>query len=183
MSIHLQRKIDALRHHLASQIEAVEDTVAAALEAVHHRDAKLARRLIAADDTIDMAENEIEEECLKVLALEQPVAGDLRFVVTVLKINNDLERIADMAVNLGEQAIFLTDCPPLELGRFLGGMPDEVRQMLSVALESLLALDPKRAGEVRAADDRVDACTAACTARSRPRCKPSPTRFRTCFTS
>lgn len=157
MSIHLQRKIDALRHHLTGQIGAVEDAVAAALDAVNRRDAKLARKLVVADDIIDMAENEIEEECLKVLALEQPVAGDLRFVVTVLKINNDLERIADMAVNLAEQAIFLADCPPLELGRFLGGMPEEVRQMLSVSLESLLELDAGRANEVRAADDRVDA--------------------------
>ena len=85
----------------------MEDILKRAFIAVENIDPEQAERVIAMDEEIDYAEVELEEECLKVLALHQPVVGDLRFIVTVLKVNNDLERIADLSTNIAEDVIYL----------------------------------------------------------------------------
>jgi len=135
----------------------VEQAVGDAIRAVETRDDKLAKRVIERDNAIDEMEVDIEEECLHALALHQPVAYDLRFIVAVLKINNDLERMADHAVNVAEQGIYLADEPPIETVPYdLAGMTQRVKQMVRMALESLIEGDAEKADRVRASDDAVD---------------------------
>jgi phosphate transport system protein len=157
MTVHLQRQIDKLKQHILTLGSNVERAVDTAIRAVNSRDPQLARQVIDGDTAIDQMEVDIEEACLHTLALNQPVAFDLRYVVAVLKINNELERIADMAVNIAEQAIFLADEPATEMPFDLDGMFRQVTQMLRRALQAMVDVDTDAADWVRAADDRVDA--------------------------
>src|SRR5688572_2488546 len=99
MSIHLHRDLESVQRRVLSMASAMEQLVERSIRALFERDAGLARALIESDTSIDLEENFIEEECLKILALHQPVAVDLRRVATIVKINSDLERMADLAVN------------------------------------------------------------------------------------
>ncbi len=101
-------------------------------------------------------EVEIEEDCLKILALHQPVAIDLRYVVAVLKINSDLERIGDEAVNIAERAAYLATHPPIDLALDFKGMASKAQSMVSRSIDALVNLDPAVARQVRIADDEVD---------------------------
>ena len=121
MSAHLQREIDHLKKHVLSLCALVEDQVEMALRAVLQRDEALAREVEQRDLDIDHREIEVEEECLKALALYQPVAVDLRLIIATLKINNDLERIGDMAVNIARKARALIGEPPVEIPLRPGG--------------------------------------------------------------
>jgi len=157
MSIHLQRQFDRLKKHVLQLGAMSEEAVERAIRAVHQRDVALADQVINDDQRIDLMEIDIEEECLHTLALHQPVAFDLRFVVAVLKINSDLERIADLASNVAEQAKFLSDMArPSEIPFDLTGMGRAVRGMLKNSLDALVNVDPTQAGEVVESDDRVD---------------------------
>jgi phosphate transport system protein len=135
----------------------VEESVEKAVRSINIRDVNLAREVIENDHSIDLLEVEVEEECLKILALHQPVAVDLRFVVAVLKINNDLERIGDLAVNIAERSTYLSQNTPIEMPFDLGLMEEKTRLMLKKALDSLIQLNLETANEVGAADDEVDA--------------------------
>ena len=157
MSIHLQMEIRRLQQQLLGLSSHVEEMVFDAVRALEHKDKILAARVIARDDQVDRAEVEIEEECLKALALYQPVATDLRFIVTVLKINNDLERIADLAANIAERAASLADLPPPEFTFDFHGMAQKVQKMLNRCLDALVRRDAEMARLVMAADDKVDA--------------------------
>lgn len=156
MTIHLQRQIDKLKWRILSLGALVERALENAIRAVEQRDINLAHQVVAGDEEIDQMEVDIEEECLHTLALNQPVAFDLRFVVAVLKINNELERIADMATNIAEQAIFLADESPIDVPFELDTMSMHVRDMLRRSLQSLVDVDAAMADRVRAADDQVD---------------------------
>ena len=157
MSAHLHKQITKLKKMIVDLGDEVDSAVQNAIAAVHNRDVPLARRVIAGDERIDLAEVEIEEECLHALALHQPVALDLRYIVAVLKINNDIERIGDLAVNVADQAIFLAAAPPVTLPFDLEGMGEGVCDMLQRARIALLEVDVKQAERVRADDDRIDA--------------------------
>ena len=104
MSVHLQREIERVKKGILALCAIVEDQVQMAVRALLDRDADLARNVEQRDRDIDHREVEVEEECLKILALHQPVAIDLRFIVAAMKINNDLERIGDLAVNIARKA-------------------------------------------------------------------------------
>lgn len=157
MTIHLQRQIDRLKQRILALGSMVETAVKNATKAVEERDVKLAQAVIDGDRAIDMMEIEVEEECLSTFALHQPVAFDLRYVVAVLKINNDLERIADQASNIAEQVQFLADEAPIDIVPFdVQGMSRRVKQMLQKALESLVNVDDALAREVCESDDEVD---------------------------
>ena len=104
MSVHLQREIDDLKKHILALCAMVEDQVQMAVRAVWTATTDLAHEVEQRDQDIDHREVEVEEECLKILALHQPVAIDLRFIVAAMKINNDLERIGDLAVNIARKA-------------------------------------------------------------------------------
>ena len=105
MSVHLQREINKLKQSLLLLCRMVEDQVQLAVKALLDRDQSLAERVEQRDREIDQREVEVEEDCLRVLALYQPVAIDLRLIVAVLKINSDLERVGDLAVNIAHKAI------------------------------------------------------------------------------
>lgn len=157
MPRHLQRQIDKLKQSILSLGALVEQAVQRSIAAVQHEDVLQAQRVIDGDDRIDVAEIDLEEECLHTLALHQPVAFDLRFVVAVLKINNDLERIGDLAVNIAEQARFLASESRVERVPFdLSGMSQKVLSMLRQSLDALVNADAARARGVRALDDEVD---------------------------
>ena len=157
MSHHQQRQIDKLKKMILSLGGLAEESVEGAIRAVETRDSQLAAQIIEGDAQIDLMEIDIEEECLHTLALYQPVAFDLRYVVSVLKINSELERIADLAVNIAEQACFLAMETPIDLVPFnLIGEMRKVRSMLQRSLDSLVGIDTEMAESVRSSDDEVD---------------------------
>ena len=156
MSIHLQTELKHLNQRLLSLCALVEDQSQAAVRSLLERNRELAEAVERADPEIDRAEIEVEEECLKILALYQPVAGDLRLVVAVLKANNDLERIGDLAVNIARKAAALASAPALEVPVDIAGMWTKTRQMLHDSLDSLVRADAALAAGVRAHDDEVD---------------------------
>jgi phosphate transport system protein len=158
MSVHLHRAIEGLKKRILELSAVVEESVGKALRAVEGRDAALAQEVIAGDSRVDLMEVEVEEECLKILALHQPVATDLRFIVAVLKINNDLERIGDLAVNMASRArkLSLVTTPPVVQIDFQG-MEQHAQMLLRKSLEALVNVDKNLATWVCRSDDTVDA--------------------------
>jgi len=154
---HLQRALDKLKRSIYSLSGMVEESVRDAVRALDRRDSRLAQKVIDADLEIDHAEVDVEEECLKILALHQPVAIDLRFIVAVLKINNDLERIGDLAVNIAERAQFLATHEKVDIPFDFAGMAEKAQAMVKQSLDALVNLDAGAALAVCAADDEVDA--------------------------
>jgi len=120
------------------------------------KDKALASKIIEMDREVDQMEIEVEEECLKILALHQPVAVDLRFIVAVLKLNNDLERIGDMAVKISERTIHLCNQNAQEFLIDFSGMAEKVQLMLTKTLDALVNMNPELAYEVCVADDEID---------------------------
>jgi len=153
----MKREIDRLKQMLMSLCKVVEDSLRQAVTSIKNRDTELARRVIETDVEIDQMEVDVEEECLKILALYQPVAIDLRFIITAMKINNDLERIGDLAVNLAERSVFLAGQETANVFLDLDTMTEKTESMLRKSLEALVNMDSKLAYEVCAADDEVDA--------------------------
>ena len=156
MSVHLQREIDRLKQHVLQLCAIVEEQVQMAVRALLERDEALAQEVERRDADIDQREIEVEEECLKTLALHQPVAIDLRLVVAAMKINNDLERIGDMAVNIARKAVAFAAEPPIEIPFDIAGMSEKTQAMLRDSLDSLVKMDGKLAHEVCIRDDEVD---------------------------
>ncbi len=158
MKIHLQKELDQLKKRLFHLASLVEENLEKAIRAATQGEYELAREVRAADEEIDLLEVEVEEECLKILALHQPVAVDLRYLIAVLKMNNDLERIGDLAVNIagGKGCQRGPSLPPVLAQSFreLGMMS---RTMLRDSLDALMNLDAAKAHAVLAADDEVDA--------------------------
>ena len=157
MSAHLIRELDGLRCLLLSLGARVEAAIAKAVMAMVRRDPRLAADIVAADEEIDRMEVEVEEECLKLLALYQPVAGDLRFIVAALKINNDLERMGDLAANIAKGAARLAAANPVEVPADLAAMAARTRSMVKRSLDALVNADLALARKVCADDDEVDA--------------------------
>ena len=113
MSRHLQRDLDQLKKDILQLGNMVETAISNAILSLNDRRPELAEEVISKESQIDNKEVLIEEECLKILALHQPVAMDLRFIVAVLKVNNDLERMGDFAVNVANRALFLCSEKPI----------------------------------------------------------------------
>jgi len=157
MAKHLQRENDNLKKKILTLGTIIEDAVRQATLAVERRDADLAQKIIDNDVKVDHMEVEIEEDCLKILALHQPVAIDLRFIIAVLKINNDLERIGDLAVNIAERALFVATQPETNISLDFSGMAKKAKIMLKGSLDALVELDSNIARKVCADDDEVDA--------------------------
>jgi phosphate transport system protein len=154
---HLDRQMDKVKKYLLTLGTMVEESLHDAIRAIQERDVDLAEQVIERDRQIDEQEIEVEEECLHTLALHQPVAHDLRFLVSVLKINSDLERIGDLAVHIAEQARFLASEGPVERWPFdLTGMSQHVEWMMRTSLDALVNVDTDKATRVREVDDQVD---------------------------
>lgn len=156
MAQHLQREIEKLKKSILSVGTLVEESLRRSVRAFLERDPEMAQSIIDDDNVIDQAEVEVEEECLKILALHQPVAIDLRFIISVLKINNDLERIGDLAANIAERAKFLSTRPPIEVPDSIPKMAQLVQEMLKKSLDALVEMDTELATQVCEADDAVD---------------------------
>jgi phosphate transport system protein len=156
VTMHFQREMNRLNQHLVSVGKRVEDQVNMAFNAFVQMDVTAARKVIKGDAEVDTVEVEMEEECLKLLALYQPVANDLRLIVAVLKINNDLERIGDHAKNMAEIVLQMAEDQPLEVPENMVAIFEKTKLMLRKVLLAFVELDRKIAEAVLAMDDEVD---------------------------
>jgi phosphate transport system protein len=156
MGKHLQRDLDNLQRRLLGLAASVEEAIHKAITALQGRDAALAEEVIAGDGRIDEEENHVEEECLKILALHQPVAVDLRRIAAAMKINTDLERMADLAEDIAERAQALARKGPIPIPENLQRMTDLTTTMVRQSLDSFVGLDAHQARRVCRLDDEVD---------------------------
>jgi len=156
MTKHLLRDLDSLQKRVLRVGGLVEEAILKATTAMLERKHELAAAVLKGDDAIDAEEVLVEEDCLKILALHQPVAGDLRHIVAILKVNNDLERMGDLATNIAARVQELLNHPPVVLPAEFRTMVSTVRRMVRDALDALIKSDIAIAREVLAADDVVD---------------------------
>ncbi len=156
MTEHFQKEIAKLKKKLLYMTTLVEESLHKAILSIQTNDKEIAQKVIDGDEKIDELEVELEEDCLKILALYQPVAKDLRFVVVVLKINNDLERIGDIAANIAERAIYLTEHGKTQIPEKLDTMAEKTKKMIEMSLKALIDKDIALAKEVIKRDDEID---------------------------
>jgi phosphate transport system protein len=156
MAIHLMRDLDRLQRDLVALAGLVEETVHKATRALQTRNTALAREVIAGDGQIDREDNHLNEECLKMLALHQPVARDLRRVVAALMITTDLERMGDIAEEIAERALALAEQPQMVVPDRLTRMADLTAVMVRQALDAFVNLNKEQAERVMRMDDEVD---------------------------
>ncbi len=156
MTQHFQKEIERVKKEVLHLTAMVEENLRDAVTAVTEGDDDLARQVIARDDEIDQFEVELEESLLKILALHQPVAIDLRFIIAALKIDNDLERIGDLAVNIAKRTTLLDRFKlrhaPFDLSAMLGQAVD----MVKMSADALVDMDPELAKRVLEEDDKLD---------------------------
>jgi len=151
-----QKELNKLRKYILSLGALVEERLDQAVESVKNHNSKMAENIIENDVEIDRKEVELEEECLKLMALHQPVAIDLRFIIIVLKINNDLERIGDLVVNICESTIFLSHQPDTQPVFDFSEMSEKVKKMLKMSLDSMVNMDLDLAKQVCKIDSKID---------------------------
>ena len=156
MTIHFQRELEKIKKRILSLGAMVEERVRMVIKALETRDGDAAKKIIISDHEIDEMEVEIEEECLKILALYQPVAIDLRFLTAVIKINNDLERVADEAVNIAERVQVIAKRQRLDIPFNHSLMAEKSEFMLKKSLDAFVNMDVDVALRVCALDDEVD---------------------------
>ncbi len=156
MSKHLERDLEELQQTLLTLAASVEEAIHKAIRALQERDSALAEAVIDGDNQIDVEENHIEEECLKMLALHQPVAIDLRRITAAMKINGELERMGDLAEDIAERALHLVGLPPMAVPAKLQRMTDLTTAMVHQSLDAFVSLDARLARTVCRLDDEVD---------------------------
>lgn len=152
----MHREIEKIKKRVIALGAIVEDRVRMATRAIENQDADAAMKIIRMDWEIDNLEVEIEEECLKILALHQPVAVDLRFLIAAIKINNDLERVGDLAVNIAHNVTTISKHASQNFVFDYAAMSDQTESMLSMSLDALVNLDVDLAHLVVEMDDKVD---------------------------
>ena len=156
MERQLDHQLDELRSEFLRMGAAVEESIAQSILALTERSDEVAREAIASNDRIDTWEVEIEEKLLALLATHQPVASDLRLVATMMKINYDLERMNDQAVNIAQRALELNRVPLLKPLIDIPRMADIAQGMVKDALDAFVKLDPELARQVCRRDDELD---------------------------
>jgi phosphate transport system protein len=157
MQRHFHEELNLVKQKILKLGSLVEDMVAQAVGSLVDRDSDLAEETIAWDQKVDALELEIDEECIRLLALHQPAAGDLRFITTAMKIITDLERMADQAVNISERAIELSEEAQLKPYIDIPIMSQLSQKMLRDSLDAFVRKDAVLAREVVEADNKVDA--------------------------
>lgn len=157
MSKHLDREMDRLRDRLIDQFGIVEEMTHMAVRSLVQRQVHLADAVVNRDAEVDAEDIRIEEQCLMVLALHQPVAGDMRKLISVIKANAELERMADLACNVAERARALDLYPLFPVPDEMTDLSVATTAMVRRALDSFVDSDTTVAGEVLRADDEVDA--------------------------
>ncbi len=156
MAIHLQKELENIKKKLLFMGTLVEDKVLKSVKSIYSSDYKAADEIVNSDSEVDSIEVAIEEECLKVLALHQPVAVDLRFLIAVIKINNELERIGDQAVNIANRVKKISTRKEKSLFYDYSFMGEKVLFMLNKSLDSFINHDIELAKKVISLDDQVD---------------------------
>ena len=156
MSIHLERDLEGLHHDILHMCTLVEDMIHCAVDGLRSPSNQLAEDLHTSDDDIDAMDVQIENDCLKILALHQPVAIDLRRIATVLKITGELERVADLGVNIAERAAGLIGKTEVTVSDKLQDMSRKSLEMLHRSIDCYVELDSLGAREILESDDEVD---------------------------
>ena len=156
MSKHLERDLEVLERDVLAQSAVVEEMIRTASRALCEQRSDLLEEVMQHEEQVNRREVAIEEACLKILALHQPVASDLRRVATLLKINGDLERIADLAVNIAERTRSICDTSKFAVIETLQAMVAEAISMVRSSLDAFVKLDTALARQVCSQDDRVD---------------------------
>ena len=156
MTKHFMRDLGSLADHLLLVSNHCEDAFGRAIDSILARDTEDAKAVVKGDSLIDDLEVQLEEEALKILALHAPVAGDLRFLVAAIKINNDLERIGDIASNIAKRTLDLAKMEPIDTPEDFVEMAQQTRTMVKETIQSLVNRDVDRARALMALDDKVD---------------------------
>ena len=159
MSLHFLREISRLNKHLIELADIIEEQVSQSMQAICDLDQLKAQRVIDADIDVDRAEIDVEEDCLKLLALHQPVANDLRQIISVLKINIGLERIGDHAVIIAEEAINLTKLSSVKVPEELTELSKEAKMMLKKSLIAFVERDLQLSKDVLYLGQSIDQLT------------------------
>ncbi len=157
MRVHFQQNLEELRERLLAMAGLVEQAIQRAIEAYATRDVRLCELVRMAEPTVDRMEREIDELALDLLATEQPAASDLRFILAVIRINADLERVGDQAVNIAHRVQDLGTMPELDLSVDIPQIASLAAAMVRKSLQAFVDRDQAMANEVLAMDDEVDA--------------------------
>lgn len=156
MAKHFENELNRLKKMIYTLSACVDENLELAVKSVQDRDTELAQKVIDSDVKIDEMEVEVEEECLKALALYQPVAIDLRFIVAVMKMNSDLERIGDLAADIAKNGIALKNLPTPKIPLDLHQMAYLAKAIVHKSLDALVNIDPYLAREVIKDDNDID---------------------------
>jgi len=156
MERHFERELEGLKTMLMKMASMAEDNYHLGIRSVLEKDKKLAELVIQTDVRVDALEMEIDNAIVDILALQKPVASDLRLIIAAQKINNDLERISDHAVNIAQSAVTLADSPHVMSMMNIPAMAERTRAMLRDSLDAFLYLDPEKARAVCKQDDQID---------------------------
>jgi len=156
MQRHFDEELGKLKEKILKMSSLVEKAIHLSIKALVDRESELAQQIIKSDDQINMLEIEIDEFSLKLLALRQPQAGDLRLITSIMKINNDLERIGDLAVNISERTIELLKFPIVKPLIDIPRMAEIAQGMVKDSLDAFVNRDSKLARSVCERDDKVD---------------------------
>ena len=156
MQSHLESELKSLQHQLLNMGGIAENMLQDAIQSVLNRDESLAQKVIALDDTVDKLENEIEAQCIHIIARHQPVAFELRFLTMTLKVNQNIERLADKCVSIARRSIELLQFPPIQPFVDLPSVCGIIQEMVKDSLDSFVHRDANLAGQLRERDNRVD---------------------------
>ena len=152
----LEHEITGLQHKLLEMAGLAEQMLRQAVESVLTRDNELAQLVVATDDQIDQLENEIESLCIQLIALHQPVATELRFLTTAMKVNHNIERIADKSVAIAKRSIELSEHPPVKSFVDLPYAAQVIQSMVKGVLDAFVNRDAEYALQIRERDSEVD---------------------------
>jgi phosphate transport system protein len=155
--IRLEEEINKLKRMLFEMAASAEEMISKSIKALQENNMILAEEVIRSDEKVNEMEIEIDNQCIRILALFHPEAQDLRTVTMIMKINNDLERIGDHAVNIAEKTLYLADKPPVKPLIDIPKMADKAIEMLQESLDSFVNKDSELAIQICKKDDEVDA--------------------------
>ena len=156
MQHYLDSELKALQYELLKMGGIAENMLRDAVQSVLNRDEDLAQRVITVDDTVDKLENEIEAKCIQLIARHQPVAFELRYLTMALKVNRNIERLADKCVSIARRSIELLAYPPMQPFVDLPSVNRLIQEMVKDALDALVHRNAELAGELRERDSKVN---------------------------
>jgi phosphate transport system protein len=154
--IRFHQELDDLKHRILAMAGMAEQAIDLSVQAYSQRDAALCQRVLNNESAINRAEREVDEFAIDLLAMQQPMAVDLRFILAVIKINADLERVGDQAVNIAQRVLNMIELPAAELPVDIPDMATKVRAMVRDALRSFIEGDTELAKHVLEGDDEID---------------------------